>query len=705
MIDDNIKVIRKLNLITDSQKESVNFHKKFKKINPLIQELIKNEINNLNSNLKDKKTGFRYSEEIKLFCLFLYFTSPKAYRNLCKYFTWPSKATLDKHINSELMNTGISEEVLNYIDNLNLLDRDSVCILLVDEVHLTSFLSYDAKEDKLIGKCDLSGFGEDKKRAADLALTFMLVSYAKNIKIPIGFFFNHSTVSASCLNQIVQKVIVDLFKVNVHIKMLTCDQGTSNQSLAKLMNVSIDRPFFDVLVEEEEEIVQRTFFCFDIPHILKCIRNNFMRHGRIEFKYMDKKYTADWNHVKLTYMTDKKNVVSMIPKITEKHIYPTKFQQMKVKYAAQVLSRSFAAAMETMSEDPEINEIGNEAKGTILFLRIINDTFDILNNRSCCESKYLKEYSESFFNLIELESVIESMRFIGPQNIPCLKNLLLSIKSIILFQQELYTIYKIEYVLTKRLNQDALENFFAMLRFHTKENNNLRPQSFRTSFVALLFSLFFKRKNLTSNKNCEEDELNFSKIFSLNDSNKHSNSEKNDSNLNCLSKIDLELDSFLDHENLSNKINNDFLSSVSAYIAGFIIKKFESKKSSVCNLCILKIKNNEERYNFIKSKEKKGCILIDPCAEFVNYVQNFVLFFFDIINDIMYDNNLKKHLCTSFLESNTFTLDLHCKKQIEIESIQICFRTLIFHKLKTVNRELENRFKKSKKFLELNAKR
>lgn len=697
IIDYSDKIKRQDKQIKESR-DGIQFYDKFVLINPFIKNLVQNEINNnLQTFNNGSKFGCRYSLETKMMCYYLYSMSPKVYRNFSLFFTWPTKSTLNKLIDENLMQTGIQSNIFEYIKSLKF-DKE-VCVLMLDEVHLRPHLSYS--NGKIIGKCDMGGFGVNKKEPADLALTFMIGTYSKSIKIPLGYFFNHSTVPAKCLKEIVDKVIVDLYNVDIHVKVLVCDQGVSNLSLSRILNISVDQPYFDVEINEDSTI--RIYFLFDVPHLLKSIRNNFIKYP-VTFEYDGDSYTANWNIVQTAYLIDKRNDLSMIPKITDKHINPSKFQQMKVKYAAHVFSRSYSAAIKTMSEDKEIEELNiNNSKGTYLFLQIINDVFDVMNNSDSFESKIFKEGSESFFNLVELMSIIESMKFQSNTNITSLNNLLISISSIFFLQKDLSTNYSIDYILTKRLNQDPLENFFSMIRFHAKENNGLRFQSFRSSYLSLSFTSFFKRATLSVNKNCEDDGFLFSSILPLVDN----NNNKNKKNIKPIDRTSLENEeeSIVDID--FDIKNSNFFSNVSDYVSGFILRKI---KKFICKECFSQLHTNTECSNFINNKTFKGCNLYTPSSNFAKFLETFTAYFFSEIDETIYEEEFKQILCNNFLNSPGYfsisnSLNLHCKEIIISKSLAFIFVTLVNHKIKCINTDLDNRFKKMFKVLEMKAKK
>ena len=55
------------------------------------------------------------------------------------------------------------------------------------------------------------------------------------------------------------------------MKSVVFNQGTSNQKLVKLLNVTFDKPYF-------VHINKKVFVFYDPPHLLKSIRNNLQHH-------------------------------------------------------------------------------------------------------------------------------------------------------------------------------------------------------------------------------------------------------------------------------------------------------------------------------------------------------------------------------------------------------------------------------------------
>lgn len=164
-------------------KTASEFYDKFKLINPIVKCLIDNEINNQHR----KSFGRRYDQQTKAFCLYVHLLSPSTYKNLKSIFTWPSPKTLNKQLDRSFLNTGLNESMLNFLKE-SVLSVDTVWSLVLDEIKLTPFLSFEPISGSIDGKADLAGL-VTKEAEAEYALTFILTSCTKQLKVPLCFYF------------------------------------------------------------------------------------------------------------------------------------------------------------------------------------------------------------------------------------------------------------------------------------------------------------------------------------------------------------------------------------------------------------------------------------------------------------------------------------------------------------------------------------
>lgn len=73
------------------------------------------------------------------------------------------------------------------------------------------------------------------------------------------------------LKNVMYKTIPMLQEIGLKVTVLTSDMGSNNLQLAKVLGVTSEHPYF--FVNE-----QKVFYFFDVPHILKAIRNNLIKH-------------------------------------------------------------------------------------------------------------------------------------------------------------------------------------------------------------------------------------------------------------------------------------------------------------------------------------------------------------------------------------------------------------------------------------------
>lgn len=84
---------------------------------------------------------------------------------------------------------------------------------------------------------------------------------------------------------------------------------------------------------------------FDVPHLRKGIRNNFLT-ANVEFKKDGRKMEAKWEHIITARKIDSTlGSLRAMPKLTSAHVDPMYIKKMKVANCTQVLSLSVAVAI------------------------------------------------------------------------------------------------------------------------------------------------------------------------------------------------------------------------------------------------------------------------------------------------------------------------------------------------------------------------
>ncbi|GBM33880.1 hypothetical protein AVEN_231443-1 [Araneus ventricosus] len=193
-------------------------------------------------------------------------------------------------------------------------------------------LSYHKKNDVIIG---YENYGsESSSKLATHVLVFMVRGLCKKWKQVIGCFFPADTASAENLKKLVFEAVNLVSKCGLEPISTVCDLGSNNQKLFHELKVTPEHPFF--FVGEK-----KMYVIFDVPHLLKCLRNNFKNYD-VTF---DGYKTASWKHIISLFEFDSKMTHRVVKKLTSKHVHVSGLNKMNVKLAVQVLSESVGSAL------------------------------------------------------------------------------------------------------------------------------------------------------------------------------------------------------------------------------------------------------------------------------------------------------------------------------------------------------------------------
>ncbi|KAF2890894.1 hypothetical protein ILUMI_15279, partial [Ignelater luminosus] len=315
----------------------------------------------------------RYTTEFKQLALMIYFLGPKVYKFLRKTLQLPSKSTLLRITRKWEINPGFKDFIFSAIqirvNTLGTLARD--CVLCLDEMSLKTFLFYNISQDSIVGyHHSISGKSYD---AANNDLVVMARGINSNWKQPIAYFFLNSICSVDDLIKIIFSVTTKLQNIGLNVLSVVSDQGTNFMKLSKQLNVTPEKP--DFFINDK-----KVFSLFDVPHLLKSTRNNFFAHhfdfseGRTNKAFLERFYEKD-----------KQQKYRLAPKLTDIHIHPNSFQEMKVKYASQVFSATVAAGLNCYIS---LGQLPNEAMATATFVKLVDTLFDIPNSWKFGGSKF-----------------------------------------------------------------------------------------------------------------------------------------------------------------------------------------------------------------------------------------------------------------------------------------------------------------------------
>ncbi|XP_064470687.1 uncharacterized protein LOC135385340 [Ornithodoros turicata] len=208
-------------------------------------------------------------------------------------------------------------------------------------------------------------------------------------------------------------------------------------------------------------------------------------------------------HIRDAFAIDKQLEIRSMPRLTDGHFNLTFSSKMKVKLAAHIFSNHVAASMFTLST---FHQLPPEAIHTARFVERVDRLFDTLNSSHLHgKTKYSSAIQQGSAHkdfLLECLSEFEKITVLGCKRPPpCIRGFCLTMTSVLQLSEDLRN-YGIQYLLTRRLNQDALENTFCIIRTKCGSNPDSSCIQFQAAVRHLLLGQLFKT---TQGSNCAED--------------------------------------------------------------------------------------------------------------------------------------------------------------------------------------------------------
>lgn len=618
--------------------------------------------------------GFRYNDEFKQFALTIYMLGPKVYRTLARTFHLPSKATLCRITHRWKVTPGFSDFIFGVV-NLKvatLSDVDKDCLLCADEISLKTNLFYNTSQDEIIGfHCTDT---TQSYYPANSALVLMARGIHTNWKQPVAYFFVKNCCPVEDLKNIVCEAIARLTNLGLNVLGFISDQGPNFQKLSRSLGVTTDKTYF--LVNGKN-----FFYLFDTPHLLKSTRNHFITKNMII-----EEGTTDMAHVRAFYQRDKQQTFRQAPKLTESHINPNNFEKMKVKYAAQLLSASVAAGVNTYIA---LSALPSSAIATATFISKMDELFDVLNSFSFKSSKFLnrpftgeERQMQILVNMLKFFTTLrvcnENTKKDVTASLHFIKGWKITITSFLAIWDILK--HKKKFLCSRQFNQDCLENFFGTVRQQGGNSLNPTPVQFSRAFKKLFCLKSFE---FCEGFNCIQDldgilcGLNSETFKSL---------QIMFQNKDTLSQS-LSLDS-TDYYNLTLPEENAII-----YVSGYFLQKCFLKHS--CELCLNYFKGRNELsssniFTYFRAYETKQNStfgnLTMPSENFIAFIKNMDTLFCLKFSELSIQKGVGLKLKEELQKIN---FQCPCSK-FDIDYLTCLFvRVRIFFTLKFFNRDFK----------------
>lgn len=617
-----------------------------------------------------KKSGYRYAVKDKMLALSIYYQSRKAYKLLRKIFILPSRST----IQASLQNTNISPGFNNLVFNALQLKVQSMDIkdknvaLVFDEMSLKSALVYNTGLDLIEGFEDLGELGRTMY-VADHALVFMVRGLYSKWKQPLAYFLTSGPVKGQTLQTLTKMCIDKLNDIGLEVNVLICDQGTNNRNfLDTLEKVSIEKPYF---MHNDKKV----FVIYDPPHLIKNVRNN-LKKG--DLHYDDQ--TVSWKHIVAFYSKDTTLKIRMAPKLTERHINLPAFSAMKVSLATQVFSHSVAAGINTLAN---LNFLPPDACVTAEFLETFDQLFNTFNSSS---QKSSQKYCMPFNNTGHTAFLKSCLKFLAKiktesgKTLPCLTGWQISINALFGLWTELAQ-RGFKYFLTKRVQQDCLENLFSVLRGRGGFRDNPDPQQFRADFRQVVVNKLFVQSSFTNCEvDCDKILLDISSLVI------HKKKEKVAQNVQKMPH----------HEIQVLRMTNPTLclpeKNVATYMAGYLLRKFQIQNCLECSSRYqqsnLPESSELSTHELIRNKNYKptDCLIV-PTNAFATFAEALETLIVIVFPTCMHSTSVLESLAKN-AEEEIAKVD-NCGKEVcrlRLRNIAKHFmKVRIFHALKMSN--------------------
>ncbi|XP_050497722.1 uncharacterized protein LOC126878870 isoform X1 [Diabrotica virgifera virgifera] len=492
--------------------ETVPFRKLAEKVNPLTYTFILSQIRTQQQKLKGRK----FTIDEKVLALTLFKGSGKGYKLLSKIFSLPSKRTLTNLLNKIKLNPGINEIMFKMLQKSvhKMTPRDRHCVLMFDEMFLSTRLQYNQKEDKIEG---LEDYGTERcPNFANYINVFMIKGIYRQWKQPICYTFSDEATKSRKLKNLIIDVIKQLQNIGLTVVATVCDQGGPNaaavnlltqESRTEYLRIGQDYQYFGFLVNGKEIVP-----LYDTPHLFKGLRNNLLNKD-LHFELHGKKGVAKWDHIEQFYQLDASEPLRICPKLTDEHVLRNKIKKMKVKNCTQVFSHQVGSLMVKLVEwKAEVN-LCSEVADTGRLILFLDKLFDSLNSnqKTAPVSKPLKggvtltSNHDQFWK--QSLTLLNKMKFFDRKkqkfvSVPSLKNLNFTIRGFLYLKQKLLKTNN-NYLLLRAFQQDTLENFFGLIRSYRATDNSVSVSDAITTFKALVINNFMSFHSPESN--CEKD--------------------------------------------------------------------------------------------------------------------------------------------------------------------------------------------------------
>ncbi|XP_049522179.1 uncharacterized protein LOC125944849 [Dermacentor silvarum] len=433
--------------------------------------------------------GMKYESEWALECLIMSMKSPRLYEHIRKnkIMTLPSRTSLRRYLKSYRSGFGLSEKVFAAVaektKSMDSFQRHGG--LLIDEIKLSEHLSLGS-DGTIEGFVDLGKFTPESERsvACDHGLVVLFVPFTGTWHQIIGVFASRSNVKSEMLGKIILEAVVMCENAGLHVDFITTDGAAWNRSMWHSFGIHGRKENTVCRRQHPTDPERFLHFISDFPHLVKCVRNTFVRtgvrlpEGHASVDPIDCARKLDEQH---------DTTLKAMPHISTSVVRPNGFEKMRVNYAVRLYSDEVLRGLFLYNEI--IEEKHGSTAATVSFVETMRRLIEAMTSR--CSSGALKpggtheKCIENFLAYLdEWETAAGSGGFLSRSTAEGLR---VTLSSTLHLLRYLTTKLKFSYMMTCRLSQDPLERLFGIIRQMSGCNDHPTPSQFLISVNTLSF--------------------------------------------------------------------------------------------------------------------------------------------------------------------------------------------------------------------------
>jgi DNA transposase THAP9 len=225
-------------------------------------------------------------------------------------------------------------------------------------------------------EAEVSGTRRDEEQLASHVLQLMVRGISTSILTTFAYFAT-KTLTANQLYPILWEAVEILEAKGIRVLAFVSDGAAANRAFYKMSLA--EKKGDNWYTKNPYDRTRNIYFVCDVPHLLKTVRNcmsNSGSHKNTRLLWKNDKH-IEWSHIISAYQNDLTDGIRKLYHITDEHLHLNPCSLMKVKLAAQVLSRRMSIA---------VKELNCAAMSeTITFIETFDKWFDMLNTRNLLE--------------------------------------------------------------------------------------------------------------------------------------------------------------------------------------------------------------------------------------------------------------------------------------------------------------------------------